>query len=143
MTSDRSAAPSGSVIADAVRVGAEDVQRDVRLIAHHPAVVSSWDREEVTRPHHELVAVVHADGGAAGDDEPDVLDLARRRADRPADVLGPPPSRLVPCPPTVVPPSVTTSNEASSKVLVSSGSSDRLIESSIAPAWQKPRGSAS
>src|SRR5262249_6330006 len=47
------------------------------------------------RCHDLLLAVLHLHRGAAADHEPDVLDLAHALPGRRADVLRPPPARLV------------------------------------------------
>src|SRR4249919_2665684 len=71
------------------------MQRHVRFIADDPAVVAAGDREHLARLHHELLATVHADGGAARHHYPDVAHRTRGLTGAAADVLGPPPSRLV------------------------------------------------
>jgi AraC-like DNA-binding protein len=54
--------------------------------------VAGGDAEEVAGGHGDLGAVVHADRGLPGGYQPDVLDLARCRADQWCDVLGPAPA---------------------------------------------------
>src|SRR5439155_24029755 len=85
----------GSGLRSRVALAAEDVQRDVRLVADHPAVVAGRYVEEVPRPHHDLAAVVHLRNGPAAQDQADVLDLARALAGGWADVLRPLPPGLV------------------------------------------------
>src|SRR4051794_24548419 len=73
------------------------MQRDIGLIAHDPAVVPGRDVEDIARAHLDHLAVIHRRRGLAGDDHPDMLDLARRLAKRGADMLGPFPARLISC----------------------------------------------
>src|ERR1700729_891719 len=61
-----------------VFLAAQDVKRDIWLIADHPAVVPGWYVEEVAGSHHQLAAVVHLRNCSAAQDQPDVFDLARR-----------------------------------------------------------------
>src|SRR6266478_7195748 len=69
-----------------VVVRTEKMQRDVGLIPDHPAVVSRRDVEDVSRAHLSDVAVVHRSGCPAGDDDPDMLNRAARRAGSRADM---------------------------------------------------------
>ena len=72
-----------------VLLAAEDVERDVRLVADYPAVMPGWDVEKITRAHHDLASVVHLGDGLTAQHEADMLDLARGFALRASDVLGP------------------------------------------------------
>ena len=78
----------------AVVVGAHEVERDVGLVAHDPAVVAGRHVEQVARPHHHLGPVVHQDGRAARHHHADMLHLAARVRPAP-DVLRPLPAGLV------------------------------------------------
>src|SRR5262245_31266956 len=42
-----------------VALAAHDVERHIRLVAHHPAVVAGRHVEELAGAHHALGAVVH------------------------------------------------------------------------------------
>jgi hypothetical protein len=70
-----------------IAFAADDVQRDIGLFADDPTVMSRWDIEEVTSLHQALAAVVHLGDGLPTEDEPNVLYLARGRADGRPDVL--------------------------------------------------------
>ena len=80
-----------------MRVGdcPEEVQRDVRLVADHLAVVPGRHREEVAGSDVDDPAVVHGDAVPPRNDHPHVLDLAAGLAERTTHVLGPLPARLV------------------------------------------------
>src|SRR5688500_2757905 len=72
------------------------MDRDIRLVADHPAVV--WVRrnvENVARAKLDHLAAVHRRGGTAGYDPPDMLDRAERLAQRRAHVFGPAPAGLI------------------------------------------------
>src|SRR5215217_8719795 len=84
-----------SVGSSRVILAAHDVERYVRLVADHPAVMSRRHVEEVARLHDALLAVVHLHRRTAADHEPHVLDHAGARPRRLTDVLGPLPARLV------------------------------------------------
>jgi hypothetical protein len=73
-----------------VLVRAEQMQRDIGLVADHPAVVSGCDVEDISGAHLDDGAVVHCSSRAAGDDQADVLDRAARRAGRRPDMKRPP-----------------------------------------------------
>src|SRR5207302_4628783 len=66
----------GSVVCGRVMVGAEEVERDVGLVADDPAVVPRRNVEDVASAHLEHAAVIHCGGGAARDDHSDMSDLA-------------------------------------------------------------------
>ena len=51
-----------------------EMQRDIRFIADHPAVVAGRDIEEVAGLHFNNPAVIHGGGGASGNNHADVLD---------------------------------------------------------------------
>src|ERR1700716_4180646 len=85
----------GILLLGCIVLAAEDVQRDVRLVADDPAVVTRRYVEEIALAHHHLASVVHLGDRLSVQDEPDVLDLARTLAGRRADVLGPSPARLI------------------------------------------------
>src|SRR3954467_11505484 len=87
--------PAGARLLGRVVLAAHDVQRDVGLVAHNPAVVARRDVEEVARPHDPLLPVVHPHRGAAAEDQTDVLHRARGLARRRTDMLRPAPARLV------------------------------------------------
>src|SRR5215217_1853747 len=78
-----------------VLVRAKEVQGDIGLLAHHPAVVRNrWNVEEVPGMHLDY-PVLESDGGHSGHHQAQVFHPAATRAgDRP-HVLRPFPSRLV------------------------------------------------
>src|SRR4051812_14895702 len=78
-----------------VMLRAEKMEREVRLVADDPTVVSRADIENVARLHFIIAAVIHPAGGRTGNDEADVLNFAQGRAGCWPDVLGPFPSWLV------------------------------------------------
>jgi hypothetical protein len=59
-----SAAPGGIVRR------AEEMERDVRLVPDHPAVVSGRDREHISRLRDELGSVGHPHAGPTRDHDP-------------------------------------------------------------------------
>src|SRR5450755_4273980 len=76
------------------------MQRNVGLVTHHPAIVSGrsgWNIKE--RAGAEFMnctrAILHRRRGATGEHQPNMLDVAARRAHAGADVNGPLPSGLV------------------------------------------------
>jgi|SRR5580658_4249778 hypothetical protein len=74
------------------------MQGDIRLIADYPAIVAgrAWRNvEEGAGAEFVDGAVVHGRGGAAGEDQADVFDIAAGSTDGRADVLGPLPAGLV------------------------------------------------
>jgi mannose-6-phosphate isomerase-like protein (cupin superfamily) len=73
---------SGGVV-----LAAEDVQRDIGLVAHHPAVVAGRHVEEVSGSHDDLGTVVHLRYRLTAEYESHVLNLARVFAGRGTDVL--------------------------------------------------------
>src|SRR5436190_5037206 len=76
-----------------VLLGAEDVNRDVRRVAHHPAVVARGDREDVSRPQ-DLVVPVAGHRDLTREHDAEMLDPAAVLW-RVAHVLAPSPSRLL------------------------------------------------
>src|SRR5687768_5120130 len=78
-----------------VMVGAEEMQRHIRLVADHPAVVAGRDVKEVAGAHLDHPAVVHRRRRAARHDHSDMLDQARLLAERSADMDRPFPPRLI------------------------------------------------
>src|SRR5712671_2715748 len=78
-----------------VVVRTEKMQRDVGLIPDHPAVASRRDVEDVSRAHLIDVAVVHRSGRPAGDDDPDMLNRAARRAGSRAYMQRPSPAGFI------------------------------------------------
>jgi hypothetical protein len=81
-----------------VVVGAEKMQRNVGLVAHHPTVVpgrAGWNIKE--HPGAEFMdgAILHRGSGASRNHEAHMLHMAPRRAHAGTDVDGPLPSRLV------------------------------------------------
>jgi hypothetical protein len=81
-----------------VSFGAGELEGDVRLVADHPAIVAGRTRRDVEEgAGAEFVdgAVVHGGGGAAGEDQADVFDIAAGSAGGGTDVFGPLPAGLV------------------------------------------------
>src|ERR1700686_2848645 len=79
-----------------VVISTEGMQRHVGLITEHPRVVRlGRDVEQVSGAQFDHPAVRECRGGSAGDDEPDVLDVAPRLPETTPHVLGPTPARLV------------------------------------------------
>src|ERR1700730_1808789 len=76
-------------------VGAKKMERDVGLVAHHPAVVAWPNVEKIACLHLIMASIVHLARGRAGNDEADVFHFAGGSACRWADVLRPFPTRLV------------------------------------------------
>ena len=72
---------------------AEEVQRDVRLVADHDAVVARADVEQVAWSHLELGPVGHDHAVPPGHHQPDMGDRAEVLAEGLAHVLGPAPAR--------------------------------------------------
>src|SRR5277367_4853543 len=74
------------------------MEGDVGLVANYPAIVA-WgagrDVKEGAGPEFVDGAVVHGGGGAAGDNQADMFDVATGSADDGADVHGPLPAGLV------------------------------------------------
>src|SRR5262245_41930782 len=96
----RSATPArlwSPVVAGRCRVAlaAEDVKRDIGLLADDPAVVSGRNVEEVPRLHQPLSPVVHLGDGLPAEYESDMLHLARCGAYSRRNVLRPSPAGLV------------------------------------------------
>src|SRR5689334_7663284 len=86
----------GSIGSLHVVIRAEEVQRDVWLVADDPAVVrDGGDVEQLAGAELVDRTVVECDGGGAGEHQPDMLDRAARGAEAGADVRAPLPSRLV------------------------------------------------
>jgi hypothetical protein len=63
------------------------VERDVRLLADHPAVVSGRCIEEVAGFRDDLLSILYRYDGLSREDEPDVLDLTQAFSAGGADVL--------------------------------------------------------
>src|SRR5262244_703527 len=80
-----------------VRVRSHEVQRNVRLVPHDPAIVAWPDVEDVSRAHLDYATVTHRCRRASRHDHPYVLDFAHRLPELSAHVHGPAPSRLVNC----------------------------------------------
>jgi hypothetical protein len=81
-----------------VVLGAEEMERDVGGVTDDPAIVAGRAGGNVEeRAGAEFVdgAVVEGGGGAAGEDQADVFDVAARGTNRGADVQGPLPAGLV------------------------------------------------
>src|ERR671919_2812777 len=89
-----------AVASPSVVLRPQKMQRHIRLVAHHPAVMRiGRDVEQVSRAQFDHAAISERSGRCAGEDESDVLDGAPTRADRGTNVLRPLPPRLVGCPP--------------------------------------------
>src|SRR5713226_2954483 len=74
------------------------MQRNVRRITHHPAIVtgrSGWNIKEHSGAEFVDRAVLHRSSGTSGEHHPNMLDVAARRAHAGPDVNGPLPSGLV------------------------------------------------
>jgi AraC-like DNA-binding protein len=71
------------------------VERLVSLGADHPAIVARRNAEQVAGRQHEFAAVAHFHCDAAGNDKPDVPNLAKLGPCCWADMLGPTPTWLV------------------------------------------------
>src|ERR671936_3072128 len=76
-----------------------ELEEDVRLVTHDPAVMTRVDDRDVARTKLHLGPVVHPDALAAGDEDLDVTSLAALSADGWLDVRRPSPTRLegLPC----------------------------------------------
>src|SRR5438132_3879170 len=83
------------VVSCRVMVGAEEVQRDVGLIADNPAVVPRRNVKDIASAHFEHPAVVHRRGRAARHDHADMFDPAGALAERGADMDRPFPAGLI------------------------------------------------
>src|SRR4029450_4492197 len=70
-------------------------QRHIRFITDDPAVVSRRDMKNVASTDLDDAAIVHCRRGAPRNYDAAGFHVATRLAERPADVLGPPPSGLV------------------------------------------------
>src|SRR5260370_15328363 len=76
------------------------MQRDVRRIPHHPAIVtgrSGWDVKERAGAEFVDGAVLHRGRGTAGEHQPTMLDVTSRCPHALPDMNGPLPSGLVCC----------------------------------------------
>src|SRR6266404_3436364 len=78
-----------------VLLGAHQVQRDVRLIADHPAVVSGRDVEDVASFHLDHAAIVHGGDRSSGDHNAYMLDVAALLPHCLSDMRRPFPAGLV------------------------------------------------
>jgi hypothetical protein len=56
-------------------LGAEEMERHVRFVADHPAVVTGTDVKKIASLHFIIASVIHLARGGSGNDEADVLDL--------------------------------------------------------------------
>src|SRR5208283_4622254 len=84
-----------------VMLRAEKMQRNVGLIAYHPAIVSRRPGRDVKQhagPQLVNRTIVHRRCGTAGDYQPNMLDIAARSPYARAHVFGPLPSGLVDSP---------------------------------------------
>src|SRR5215471_20588983 len=58
-------------------VGAEEMQRDIRLVADHPTVVRGWgDIKQISGGQFGLRSISEGRHGAAGDDHSHMFDIA-------------------------------------------------------------------
>jgi hypothetical protein len=80
---------------DCVLPGTEQVQGDIVLIPHYPAIVPGRDAEEIARPEDNFGPVCHLDRRMARYHQAEVLYLAKLGAGRWPNVLRPPPTRFV------------------------------------------------
>ena len=88
---DDSASSAGGVV-----VGAEEMNRDVRLVADYPTVVRhGWNVKQVACTQLDDVAVVEGRRRRTRHDQSDVSNNATRGTRIRADVVGPLPPRLV------------------------------------------------
>src|SRR5579863_10168498 len=71
------------------------MQRDVWLVANHPAVMAGWDVKQISSPHLDHAAVVHGRGSATRDHHTHVLHATTLRARRFAHLLRPLPAGLI------------------------------------------------
>src|SRR5215470_14607591 len=71
------------------------MQRDIRLIADHPAIVAGCDVEDITRAHLDDAPVIHGYHAASGNDHPHMLDLAALGSNLRSDVHRPLPTRII------------------------------------------------
>ena len=60
---------------------AEHVEGDEGLVADDPRIVAGRDVDDIVRAGLDLLAAVHPDAQAAAQDQLEMVDLARRRAD--------------------------------------------------------------
>src|SRR5215472_13378739 len=73
------------------------MERDIRLVADNPTVVSGRNVEDIASFHLYYFSIRHCCSGAAGDDHTDVLYLAESLIGSRSNVDGPFPSWLVGC----------------------------------------------
>lgn len=79
-------------------IGAQEVQRYVWLVAHHPAVVRDrGNMKEIAGGQLDDVTTDHGCGGTTRHNQPYVLDFAPGGVGGGPDVLAPFPARLVSC----------------------------------------------
>src|SRR5262249_28776249 len=79
-------------------VRTQKVEGNIRLVPDHPAVVRDLrDIEQLAGPKLEYPSVLQRSRRRARDDQPDMRHPATPGADGRADVLAPPPPRLVSC----------------------------------------------
>src|SRR5438045_9720649 len=102
------------------------MQRDIRFVAYHPAIVAGPDVKQISRPHLVVAASLHSTSGTAGYDHADMFDFAKRRSGRRSHMLRPFQSRLITGPPIVLDPIFTVSSFPSSNVCTSSLGLDRF-----------------
>jgi len=72
-----------------------EVDRDPRLVADDPSVVTRWELEDITGPDLELDAIAHLDAKPAAECHTDVVELATLGARNRLDLDRPPPAWLV------------------------------------------------
>src|SRR5579863_5458623 len=74
---------------------AHQVQRNIRLVAHHPAVMARLYIKQIPGLHLKNTPVIHGSGGTPRDHDSHVLHIATRLADRLTHMQGPFPARLI------------------------------------------------
>ena len=74
---------------------AHEVQRNVRLVSHHPTVVTGWNIKHVPGMQFEYASIIHRRGGTTCKHHAYMLHVTPGGTRRLADMLGPLPSRIV------------------------------------------------
>src|SRR5438477_5197099 len=76
-------------------LGAEKMERNIRLVTDYPAVVTGSDVKRISRLHLIVAAIFHPASRATGHNQPDMLHLAQGRTGCSSNVFRPFPSRLI------------------------------------------------
>ena len=77
--------------------GAEQMNRNVRLVTEDPTVVSRRNIEKIARTKFDLRAIVHRNHDSPRHHHSDLFDLAAFGSNDRRDMLGPLPARLLAC----------------------------------------------